>query len=130
MSFSDDFNSCMSSSGLPTPSQLFDSLSDALEFLHTLHNAWENAGGDEEMTLVALVAAGALVGVDETALAALGAAAGITVVAYLTACLSCVVSVAGSSIWNMISSTDDPWLKDQLVAQADQQDIPNPSANA
>jgi len=130
MSFSDDFNSCMSSSGLPTPSQVFDSLSDALEFLHTLHNAWENAGGDEEMTLAALVAAGALVGVDETALAALGAAAGITVVAYLAACLACVVSVTGSSIWNMISSTDDSWLKDQLVAQADQQNIPNPSANA
>ena len=62
MSFTDDFNSCMSSSGLPTPSQVFDSLSDALEFLHQLHTAWEASGGDEEMTLAALAAAGAATG--------------------------------------------------------------------
>jgi hypothetical protein len=130
MSFLDDFNSCMSSNGLPTPGQVFDSLSDALEFLHQLHTAWESAGGNEEMTLGALVALGAATGIDEAVLAALGEAAEITVLAYAAACLACVVSVAGSSIWNSIATTNDPWLHNQLVAQADQQNIANPSAMA
>ena len=134
MSFSDDFSSCMSSSGLPSPSDVFDGLSDALETLHKLHNAWENAGGDEEMTMAALLALGAATGIDEATLAALAtafaAAAGITVLAYLAACLSCAVSAAGSAVWNAIASTDDSWLHDQLVAQADAQDIPNPDAVA
>lgn len=134
MSFSNDFANCMSSSGLPSPSDVFDALSDALEVLHKLHNAWENAGGDEEMTMVALLALGAAVGIDEAALAALAAAfaeaAAITVTAYLAACLTCVVSATGSAVWNAISSTDDSWLHDQLVAQAEAQDIPNPTAIA
>jgi hypothetical protein len=69
MSFTDDFNTCMSSSGLPTPIQVFDSVSDALEFLHQLHTAWETAGGEADMTLAALAAAGAATGIDEGVLA-------------------------------------------------------------
>lgn len=134
MSFSDDFNNCMTSNGLPAPADLFDALSDALEVLHKLHNAWESAGGDEEMTMVALLALGAAVGIDETILAALGAAfaeaAEITVAAYLAACLSCAVSAAGSAVWNAIASTDDPWLQGELTAQADIQGVPNPNAMA
>ena len=130
MGFSDSFDSCMSTNGLPTPSQVFDALSDALEFLHQLHTAWESAGGDEEMTLGALVALGAATGIDEEVLAALGAAATVTVTAYLAACIACVVSAAGSSVWSSIASTDDSWLHDQLVAQADEQNIANPTANA
>jgi len=128
MSFSNDFNSCMSSNQLPTPSQVFDSLIDALDFLEQVHTAWENAGGDDQLTLGAFVALGAATGIDETVLAALGAAAGVTVLAYLSACLACVVSVAGSSIWDTIASTQDSWLQNQLVAQADAQNIPNPTA--
>ena len=134
MSFSDDFASCMSSSGLPSPSEVFDALSDALDILHQLHTAWESAGGDEEMTMAALLALGAATGIDEAALAALAAAfadaAAITVTAYVAACVACAVSAAGSAVWDAIATTDDSWLHDQLVAQADAQDIPNPTAMA
>jgi hypothetical protein len=130
MGFSDSFNSCMSISGLPTPSQVFDSVSDAMEFLHQLHTAWENAGGDVEMTLGAFVALGAVTGIDEAVLGILAEAAGATVLAYATACIGCVASAAGSSVWSVIASTDDSWLQNQLTAQAEEQNIPNPTANA
>lgn len=125
MSFSDDFSNCMSSNGLPTPSGVFDSLSDMSEFLHELHTAWEGAGGEEETTLAALVALGAVTGIDETVLAGAGA---VTVGAYLAACLACVVSAAGSAVWDEITGPSpimDLWLRGELTAQADAQNIPN-----
>lgn len=133
MSFSDDINKCMSSSGLATPGSAFDSLSDALEFLDELHTSWENSGGDEETTLGVLITLGAFTGVDEaaagTAAVVAAGAAAITVGAYLTACFACVVSVAGSAIWDEISSpvvTQD-WIRAQLKAQAEAQNVPNPA---
>jgi hypothetical protein len=124
MSFTDDFNSCMSSSGLPTPGQVFDSVSDALEFLHQLHTAWEASGGDEEMTLAALAAVGAATGIDEGVLAILAAAGEVTVLAYALACAGCVASVLGSSIWSAIPSIDDLWVQQQLTVAANDQGIP------
>jgi hypothetical protein len=129
MGFSDSFASCMSP--LPTPAQLLDSAGEALEFLHRLHQAWEAAGGDEEMTMGALVALGAVTGIDEATLAVLGEAATVTVMAYIAACVGCLVAAAGSSVWDLISSNDVAgWAKDQLVAEAQKQSIPNPSAVA
>lgn len=129
MTFTDNFNSCMSSSGLPTPSQVFDSVTDALEFLHQLETA---AGGDEEMTLAALAALGAATGIDEDVLAILGEAAEVTVEAYLSACFGCLVSAAissGMSWQNLFASTNDPWSQNQLTIAANDQGI-NTSATA
>jgi Fe-S cluster biogenesis protein NfuA len=127
MSFTDNFNSCMSSSGLPTPSQVFDSVTDAVEFLEQLHTAWEAAGGDEEMTLAALAAtAGAATGIDEGVLAILATAGAVTVAAYLGACAGCLVGAALSSgmTWqNLIASTTDSWTQNQLTVAANDQGI-------
>lgn len=126
MTFTADFNSCMSSSGLPTPEQVFDSVSDALEFLHQLHDAWEAAGADEEMTLAAIAVAGAATGIDEGVLAALAAAGAATVTAYLTACFACLASTwlsTGISWQDFLASTDDPWVQNQLTVAANDQGI-------
>jgi hypothetical protein len=126
MTFTDNFNSCMSSSGLPTPSQVFDSVTDALEFLDQLHTAWEAAGADEEMTLAALAALGAATGIDEGVLAILAAAAEATVEAYLTACFGCLVSASvssGMSWQNLFASTNDSWSQGQLTVAANDQGI-------
>ncbi len=126
MSFTDDFNSCMSSSGLPTPGQVFDSLSDTLEFLHKLHDAWEAAGGGEEMTLAALAAAGAATGIDEGVLAILAGAGTVTVSFYMGACFTCMVKAWPSSgmSWSaFLASTDDSWEQSQLTVAANDQGI-------
>jgi len=118
VSFSSDVQSCMSP--LPVPS--LDSGAEALELLHNLHQAWEASGGDAE-TVAGLVAAGALVGVDEAALAVLGAVAEATVVAYSAALAACVVAALGSSVWGLIASADT-YVGSQLEAAAQQQGIP------
>src|SRR5262249_12800230 len=86
MSFSDDLTSCMS----PLPAPTVEGANELMEFLDQLHSAWESSGGDEEMLLTALVAAGAVTGIDEAALATAGT---VTVVAYLAALVACSVSV-------------------------------------
>lgn len=126
MSFTDDFNACMSSSGLPTPRQVFDSVSDALEFLHQLHTAWEAAGGEVEMTLAALAAAGAATGIDEGVLVILAGAGTVTVSFYLGACFSCLVRAwpsTGISWPDFLASTDDSWVQNQLTVAANDQGI-------
>lgn len=133
MSFSDSFSQCMSP--LPTPGQILDSAAEVIELLHQLHQAWEAAGGDEQMTIAALAALGAATGIDEAALAVLGEiaadAAITTVVAYTSACVGCLVSAAGSTVWDLVASNDTPtWLQGQLRDQAQQQGIPEPSASA
>jgi hypothetical protein len=126
MTFTDDFSSCMDSRGLPTPSQVFDSVSDALEFLHQLHDAWESAGGDEEMTLAALAALGAAAGIDEGVLTILGAAGAATVSVYLSSCFMCLVTAwtsTGTSWSDFLASADDSWVKDQLTVAANDQGV-------
>jgi len=115
-------------SPFPTPSALLDSASEAFDKIHELYDAWEAAGGDEEMTMGSLVALGAVTGIDEAALATAGA---ITVGAYIAKCLGCVVSAAGSSIWDLLSSNDLPdLLRQQVVAEAEKQGLSNPDAVA
>jgi hypothetical protein len=124
MSFVDDFRSCMS----PLPIPDVDGVNEALEFLDKLHSAWENAGGDEEMLMTALLAAGAVTGIDEGAIAALGTA---TVAAYIAACVACAVSAAGSSIWDLISSSSTPsWLQGDLRTAANDKGITPADATA
>ena len=126
MSFSSDFTSCMSP--LPTPGAVLDDAAEFMDWLEQLHGAWENAGGEEEMTLAALLALGAFTGVDETFVAAVGASAEITVVAYITACAGCLVSAAGSSIWGLITASSDTYIKDQLTVAANDKGIPQDTA--
>jgi NADH dehydrogenase FAD-containing subunit len=127
MAFADDFASCLSP--LPTPGQLADTVGDLLDFLHKLHTAWEAAGGNDDELLTALVAGGAT-GIDEATAAVLAEAAGVTVVAYITACVGCAVVAAGPAIWSAIASSDDDYLKSQLTLAANDKGIPQDTATA
>ncbi|MCW3097937.1 MAG: hypothetical protein JWL77_3555 [Chthonomonadaceae bacterium] len=121
MSFMDDFRSCMS----PLPIPDVDGLDEALEFVHKLHSAWENAGGNEEMLMAGLLAAGAVTGIDEGAIALLGT---VTVLTYIAACVTCAVSAAGSSVWDFIFSSNTPtWLQDELRTAANDKGIAPPA---
>jgi hypothetical protein len=129
MGFSSDFTQCMRP--LPTPMEVADSAGEVLEVLERLHNAWEAAGGNEEMTMGALVALGAATGLDEAALGALAVAGEVTVAAYVAVCVACLVSATGSRVWDLVASNDTPnWLQSQLQDQAEEQGISNPTANA
>src|SRR5438445_13789247 len=104
MSFSDDFNGCLQSTGLPAPGDVVDSVEDAVDFLHKLVLAGEASGGETEGTLAALAVVGGAVGIDEAVAAALAAAGTVTIAAYLSACASCIVVAAGSSIWDILTA--------------------------
>jgi len=91
-SFSKAWAKCMHDNGFPVIDA--KTVADALEFVDSIHSAWEKAGGDKKVTIGALIAAGAFLGIDETALAVLGKAAKIVFIAYLGACISCMGSVA------------------------------------
>jgi catalase (peroxidase I) len=125
MSFADDFASCLSP--LPTPGNVLDSASDVLEFLHKIHTAWENSGGDDEMLLSALVTAGAVSGIDEAAVAAAGS---VTVLAYIGACAGCAASAAGSSIWRALTASNDQFINQQVTLAANERGIPQDTAMA
>ncbi|HEX5283574.1 MAG TPA: hypothetical protein VFW30_05600 [Bryocella sp.] len=114
-------------SPLPTPGDFLDSADDFVEWLEQLHSAWENSGGDEEALMVTLITAGAITGIDETAVAAL---AGVTVLAYIAACATCLASATASAIWDLISSTDDSFIKDKLTVAANDQGIPKPDGGS
>ena len=124
MSFSDDLTSCMS----PLPAPTVEGADELMEFLDQLHSAWESSGGDEETLLTALVAAGAVTGIDEAALATAGA---VTVAGYLSALIACSVTILASDVWDVVTSDVTPyWLQSDLQAQAEQQGIEQPEATA
>jgi hypothetical protein len=125
MSFSSCFESCMSP--LPVPGNFLESAEKFLDWLEELHSAWENSGGNDEALMVTLIAAGAVTGIDEAALTAL---AGVTVLTYIAACITCLTSCAASEIWDLISSTDDSFIKDQLTVAANDKGIPKPDPMA
>jgi hypothetical protein len=114
-------------SPLPTPGAILDSAGEVAEFMHNLHQAWEAAGGEVELTLGALAALGAATGIDEGVLAVLAEAAEVTVLAYLAACASCAVVAAGQSIWSLIASADDAAIGSMLASAANEKGIPQPS---
>jgi hypothetical protein len=76
------------SNGLPVPT--IETLNEAKDFIENLHQGWEAAGGELEMTIGALVALGATTGIDEGILAVLGEIAAVTVAAYISACVGCL----------------------------------------
>ena len=114
MGFGDSWAQCMSSNSMPVIN--LDDLSDVKEFIEQIHQAWENAGGEEETTIAALVAAGALTGVDEAALAVLADAVTITVVAYLAACIACMASAGIDALRDLFAqSPPQPFMQDKLA---------------
>ena len=60
------------------------------------------------MTIGALLAAGAIVGVDESALAVLGEVAQVAALLYITACIGCLASVALDDLKERFASNDLP----------------------
>jgi hypothetical protein len=124
--FSEAWAGCMRGNGLPVPD--IETANEALEFVDKLHSAWENAGGGEELTIGALVAAGALVGADEAVLSVLGEVAQVAAILYLTTCVTCLGSVALDDLKGLFAQNQVP---NFVVAQLENQgvDLQN-SANA
>jgi len=105
------FVDCMQSSGLPVPS--VDSLNDAKELIENLHQAWEAAGGEMDMTLTALLAAGAITGIDEGAVAAVAA---VTVSAYIGACIGCLAAAGVEALKQLFASNPPQDFMSQQLA--------------
>jgi len=116
--FSESWEQCMHGNGLPVPS--VEDANEALELMHKLHSAWENAGGDEQMTIGALIALGALAGVDEGALVVLGEVAQVAAALYISACIGCIASVALDDLKNLFAENELP---DFVVAELDGQGV-------
>ncbi|MBR0820237.1 hypothetical protein [Bradyrhizobium liaoningense] len=116
--FSENWVACMRGNGLPVPD--VEGINEALEFVHKIHSAWENAGGGEELTIVALIAAGAFAGVDEAVLAVLAEAGAVAAVAYLSACIGCIAAVALDDLKGLFAQGELP---DFVVAELETQGI-------
>ena len=116
--FSEALVTCMQGHGLPVAS--VENVTEALEFVDKLHSAWENAGGGEELTIVALIAAGAFVGVDEGVLAALEAVGQVAAALYISACIGCIASVAIDDLKGLFASNDLP---DYVVAELNNEGV-------
>lgn len=115
MSFSDDWAQCMRSNGLPVIT--LEDLTDIKDYIEELHSAWENAGGDEEMTLAGLAALGAATGIDEGVLTALAAAGAVTVTAYIAGCVTCLASAGVDALRDLFAqSPPQPFMTDQLAS--------------
>jgi len=111
----------------PLPAPTLDGASEVLEWVHQVHAAWESSGGETETLMAGLVAAGAVTGIDEAALAALGEA---TVLTYLAAVTACSVKCAGSSIWDAITASNDSFVQSTFTAAADNAGIAKDSSVA
>jgi hypothetical protein len=116
--FSEEWASCMRGNGFPVVDA--KSVGEALEFVESIHSAWEKAGGDEKVTIGALIAAGAFAGLEKGALAILGEATAAVFVAYYIACITCMASVALQDLKNLVSLGKVP---DFVVADLESQGI-------
>ena len=116
--FSEAWVQCMHGVGFPVPD--VETANDALEFVDKLHSTWENAGGGEELTIAALIAAGAFVGADEAVLAVLGEVAQVAVAMYITAYIGCLASVALDDLKGLFASGELP---NFVVAELESQGV-------
>ncbi len=117
--FSDNWVQCMHSNGLPVPS--VEDANEALEYVHKIHSALENAsGGEAEVTIGTLIALGAFAGVDEVVLIALGDVAQVAAALYLSACIGCIASVAFDDLKKLFAENELP---DFVVAELDSQGV-------
>ena len=117
--FADRFVGCMSGKNLPAP--VLESANDVLEFIHQAHSAIEALGFNPEVTLAefvpAALAAGLIFPAVGTALLEGGQVVGeVLVIAFLVACLACLVSAAGPSIRDVFASNPpEPFVQEQLA---------------
>jgi hypothetical protein len=84
------------------------------------------AGGGTGMTLSELAAAGAATGLDEAAIAFFAVLTNITVSLYIDACALCIVktwSSTGMSWLDLLASTNDSTVQNQLAVAANDQGI-------
>jgi hypothetical protein len=116
--FSEAWAQCMHRNGLPVPD--VETANEALEFIDALHSAWEHAGGGEELLIGGLIAAGAFVGADEAALTLLGHVAQVAAALYISACVTCIGSVAIDDLKGLFAQGQVP---DFVVAQLDSQGV-------
>jgi hypothetical protein len=116
--FSDSWKQCMRGNGFPVPD--IETAREALEFVDQLHSAWEGAGAGDELLIGALLAGGALVGVDEAVLAFLGDVAEVAAVVYIGACLGCIGSVALDDLKGLFASGE---LQPFVVAELEKQGV-------
>jgi hypothetical protein len=98
MSFSDDLGACMNNAGLPTPAELFGSVTEAVQELSEIKDALENAGVEISTTtfqqLALLVPTLGLSAGAAQLIARIAAAAGTFLVsAYVGALLTCTANV-------------------------------------
>jgi hypothetical protein len=111
--FFESWQACMHRNGFPVPS--VEDAKEAVELLHQLNQALENAGGEVEMTIGALIAAGALVGIDEGVLVVLGDVAQVAATVYIGTCIGCIGSVALPDLRRLFASNELPgFVVDQL----------------
>jgi hypothetical protein len=99
----------------PLPAPTVDGINELMEFVHQVHTAWEASGGETEALMGGLVAAGAVTGIDEGAVATLGTA---TVLVYLADLTACAVGCAGSSIWDAITASNDSYVQSTFETAA------------
>jgi hypothetical protein len=121
MSFSDQFNSCMRSHGMPAPVDVFDSVVEFLDFLHKLESAATASGIEISAVTVAQAIAmleasgGIAVEVGEAILLAVGVAASIGIEVYKAQCIQCLASSAFDALRAYASNETDSWLGNSLA---------------
>lgn len=116
--FFEKWERCMKKVGFPVPTA--ETPSEALEFLHQLHTAWEAAGGDNEMIIGVLMAPGAAAAINEDAIIVLGAIANVAVIVYVNQCISCLTAVAIKDLKDLFATNDLP---DFVVAELENQGV-------
>lgn len=106
--FSSDWEHCMSQHGMPVPH--LESADEALELLHQLHSAAENAGVEpgHVVTLGTLIASGGLTLVGEPALVVLAGVAQTAAAVYVSQGVSCVFAVAALDVKRLFASNELP----------------------
>jgi hypothetical protein len=117
--FSDRFVGCMTGKNLPAP--VLESANDVLEFIHQAHSAIEALGFSPEVTLAEFIAAAVAGGFIAPAAGATilegGEVVGeVLAIAFLVACVACLVSAAGPSICDLFASNPpEPFVQEQLA---------------
>lgn len=118
MTFASDWSACMSKKGMPVPQ--VDSVGEALELLHQLHSAAENAGVEPAhlVTLGTLIASGGATFLGEPALVILGGVAQTLVAVYVSAGVSCAFAVAALDVRGLFASNELPdFVSEELASQ-------------
>jgi hypothetical protein len=108
----------MSNKGMPVPT--LETADEALELLHKLHSAAENAGVEpgQILTLGTLIASGGLSAVGEGTLVILAGVAQTAVAVYVAAGVSCVFAVAALDVKRLFAANDLPeFVADELSSQ-------------